>query len=54
MVQTDSDIAVVPDESVQRTFEIVQDNYTGEAFGRLEWEAAKRAMEADQRLEYRT
>ena len=54
MAQSDSDIAVVPDETVQRTFEIVQDNYTGEAFGRLEWEAAKRAMEADQGLEYRT
>ena len=49
---TDSFIKV-PDEIVEKTFSLVQDNYTGEPFGKLEWEAAKRQMERDQGEDYK-
>ena len=36
--------AVVDEQTVEETYRIVQDNYTGNEFGKLEWEAAKRKM----------
>ena len=44
---------VVPEQIVDETYRIVQNNYTGEPFGKLEWDAAKRKMEAAQGLGYR-
>ena len=39
---------------VEETYKIVQNNYTGEPFGKLEWEAAKRKMELEQGLDYQS
>lgn len=44
--KSDTDYTVVPDEIVEQTYQIVQANYTGKGFGKLEWEAALRQMEA--------
>ncbi|MDF1658260.1 MAG: class II aldolase/adducin family protein [Verrucomicrobiales bacterium] len=49
-----SDYSVVPDKIVQETYEIVQAKYTGEDFGKLEWEAARRQMEAKAGLAYQS
>ena len=46
-VGSHSDYTVVPDQTVAQNYEIVQNNYTGEPFGKLEWEAIKRKMEAE-------
>ena len=51
--QSASGYHVVPEKIVDDTYRIVQANYTGEAFGKLEWEALKRKMEAEQGLAYR-
>ncbi|MCL4109609.1 UNVERIFIED_CONTAM: hypothetical protein GTU68_049202 [Idotea baltica] len=48
-----SDYTVVPDPIVAQTYEIVQANYTGQGFGKLEWEAARRQMESRSGNEYR-
>ncbi|MFK7817428.1 MAG: class II aldolase/adducin family protein [Planctomycetaceae bacterium] len=50
----DSGYSVVPESVVAKTYEIVQANYTGEAFGKLEWEAAKRQMESKCGTDYRS
>jgi ribulose-5-phosphate 4-epimerase/fuculose-1-phosphate aldolase len=50
---SDADYDVVPDPIVARTYEIVQAQYTGEDFGKLEWEAARRKMEAQAGTDYR-
>jgi ribulose-5-phosphate 4-epimerase/fuculose-1-phosphate aldolase len=44
--------AVVPDNIVEETYRIVQANYTGEPFGKLEWRAMKHKMEREQGLGY--
>ena len=41
------------DRIVDVTYLIVQDNYTGNGFGRLEWEAVKRKMESQQGTGYK-
>jgi ribulose-5-phosphate 4-epimerase/fuculose-1-phosphate aldolase len=41
---SDLDYSVVDEQTVEETYRIVQDNYTGNEFGKLEWEAAKRKM----------
>lgn len=41
---SDLDYSVVEEQTVEETYRIVQDNYTGNEFGKLEWEAAKRKM----------
>jgi len=38
---------------VDKTYRIVQDNYTGNEFGKLEWEAVKRKMESQQGSGYK-
>lgn len=43
--KNNNDYSIVPDETVESTFKIVQNQYTGDAFGKLEWEAARRKME---------
>ena len=43
---SDSDFTVVPEPIVENTYRIVQDKYTGHEFGKLEWKAARRQMEA--------
>ena len=43
-----SDHSIVPDEIVEQTYKIVQANYTGQPFGKLEWAAMKRRMEKQQ------
>ena len=48
-----SDFKVVDDQTVEETYRIVQDNYTGNEFGKLEWEAAKRKMETEQGVGYK-
>ena len=50
---SNSGYTVVPDEVVEETYQIVQNNYTGKGFGKLEWEAMVRKMEAEQGLGYR-
>lgn len=50
--RTTDDYTVVPDAIVEKTFQIVQNKYTGEEFGKLEWEAAKRRMESLHGLAY--
>ena len=44
----------VDQKIVEETYKIVQNNYTGEPFGKLEWEAAKRKMELEQGLDYQS
>jgi ribulose-5-phosphate 4-epimerase/fuculose-1-phosphate aldolase len=51
--KSDSDYTVVPDSVVEDTWQIVQAKYTGEDFGKLEWEAARRQMEATSGDHYR-
>ena len=41
------------EETVEQTYQIVQNNYTGNEFGKMEWDAAKRKMEAEQGLGYK-
>lgn len=45
--RSDVDYSVVDEQTVEATYQIVQDNYTGNPFGKLEWEAAKRKMQAE-------
>ncbi|MDF1825499.1 MAG: class II aldolase/adducin family protein [Verrucomicrobiales bacterium] len=52
--KSDADYIVVPEKIVQETYEIVQAKYTGEDFGKLEWEAAKRQMESKAGLDYQS
>lgn len=52
--KTESDYSVVPEKIVQETYEIVQSKYTGEDFGKLEWEAARRQMESKAGLAYQS
>jgi ribulose-5-phosphate 4-epimerase/fuculose-1-phosphate aldolase len=47
-----SSFTIVPEEIVDATFRIVQNHYTGEEFGKLEWEAVKRQMETEQGTGY--
>ncbi len=47
--KSDSDYTTVPQSIVENTYRIVQDKYTGQDFGKLEWEAARRQMEAARR-----
>ena len=42
--KSDSDYTMAPQPTVENTYRIVQDNYTGKSFGKLEWEAARRQM----------
>jgi len=46
MARSEEDVSVVPEQIVAETYEIVQAKYTGEDFGKLEWQAARRKMEA--------
>ena len=46
--------SVVPDEIVEQTYKIVQANYTGQPFGKLEWAAMKRRMEKQQGETYKS
>ena len=48
--RSNSDILIVDEETVEQTYQIVQNNYTGNEFGKMEWDAAKRKMEAEQDL----
>lgn len=50
---SESDYTVVPHPIVERTYEIVQNKYTGQGFGELEWRAARRQMESQQGCGYR-
>ena len=50
---SDSDYTVVPQPVVENTYRIVQANYTGQGFGELEWQAARRQMEAKHGESYR-
>ncbi|MCJ8331700.1 MAG: class II aldolase/adducin family protein [Lentisphaeria bacterium] len=50
--ETDSDYSIVPEAIVEETYRIVQAKYTGEEFGKLEWEAIRRKMESEQGLTY--
>ncbi|MEO0447718.1 MAG: class II aldolase/adducin family protein [Verrucomicrobiota bacterium] len=50
--QSEEGHTVVPQQIVDDTFQIVQAKYTGEEFGKLEWEAARRKMEARVGLGY--
>ena len=50
--RSDSDISIVEDSIVEETYQIVQNNYTGNEFGEMEWAAAKRKMEAEQGTGY--
>ena len=43
--KSDSDYTTVPQAIVENTHRIVQDKYTGQDFGKLEWQAARRQME---------
>lgn len=52
-VHSDSDYTVVPEDLVEGTYKIVQAKYTGQDFGQLEWEAARRRMEANDGVGYR-
>jgi len=45
--KTDADLSTVPDAIVEKTYQIVQAKYTGEDFGKLEWDAARRQMQAE-------
>lgn len=45
--KTDADLSTVPDSIVEKTYQIVQAKYTGEDFGKLEWDAARRQMQAE-------
>jgi ribulose-5-phosphate 4-epimerase/fuculose-1-phosphate aldolase len=45
--------SVVDEQIVDETYRIVQDNYTGNEFGKLEWEAVKRKMESEQGAGYK-
>jgi ribulose-5-phosphate 4-epimerase/fuculose-1-phosphate aldolase len=47
-----SSYTVVPEQIVDATYRIVQNKYTGEEFGKLEWDAVKRQMEAEQGTAY--
>lgn len=49
----ESGYSVVPEAIVEQTYKIVQAKYTGEDFGKLEWEAAKRQMENGRGVDYR-
>ncbi len=51
--RSDADYSVVDPATVEATYRIVQDNYTGNEFGKMEWDAAKRKMEAEQGLGYK-
>ena len=51
--QSDSDISVVEESIVEETYQIVQNNYTGNEFGKMEWAAAKRKMEAELDTSYK-
>ena len=51
--RSNSDILIVDEETVEQTYQIVQNNYTGNEFGKMEWDAAKRKMEAEQGLGYK-
>lgn len=50
---SESDYTVVPQPVVERTYEIVQNKYTGQGFGELEWRAVRRQMESSQGDRYR-
>lgn len=45
---SESDFALVPQPIIENTYRIVHDKYTGQDFGKLEWQAARRQMEARQ------
>ena len=45
--------SVVDEQIVDETYRIVQNNYTGNEFGKLEWEAVKRKMESQQGTGYK-
>ena len=45
--------SVVDEQIVDETYRIVQDNYTGNEFGKLEWEAVKRKMESEYGPDYK-
>ena len=45
--------SVVDEQIVDETYRIVQDNYTGDEFGKLEWEAVKRKMESEYGPDYK-
>ena len=45
--------SVVDEKIVDETYRIVQDNYTGNEFGKLEWDAVKRKMESQQGTGYK-
>jgi ribulose-5-phosphate 4-epimerase/fuculose-1-phosphate aldolase len=45
--------SVVDEKIVDETYRIVQDNYTGNEFGKLEWDAVKRKMESERGTGYR-
>lgn len=45
--------SVVHEQIVDETYRIVQDNYTGDEFGKLEWEAVKRKMESEYGPDYK-
>lgn len=40
------DYITVAQPLIENTYQIVQDNYTGKSFGKLEWEAARRLAES--------
>ena len=44
--------SVVDEQIVDETYRIVQNNYTGNEFGKLELEAVKRKMESQQGTNY--
>lgn len=45
--------SVVDEQIVDETYRIVQNNYTGNEFGKLEWDAVKRKMESQQGTSYK-
>ena len=51
--QSDSDISIVDESIVEETYQIVQNNYTGNEFGKMEWAAAKRKMKAELGTSYK-
>ena len=48
-----SGYSVVDEQIVDETYRIVQNNYTGNEFGKLEWDAVKRKMEAQLGTDYK-
>ena len=48
-----SGYSVVDEQIVEETYRIVQNNYTGNEFGKLEWDAVKRKMESQKGSGYK-